>query len=124
MAALHHNKPPKLDLTAAHAKCAMLLPLSLSFAASKGLYALKGHWLGSGLCLIFLLVPSALSKCPNWCSQHGICTGPGDDAYCICEMGFQGDDCGIREFGGRELVEEVLGSAYGSPPRSLRYKFR
>ncbi|CAM9943915.1 unnamed protein product, partial [Hapterophycus canaliculatus] len=34
--------------------------------------------------------------CPNWCSQHGICTGPGDDAYCICEMGFQGDDCAIR----------------------------
>ncbi|CAN0301084.1 unnamed protein product, partial [Ectocarpus fasciculatus] len=38
-----------------------------------------------------------LAKCPNWCSQHGICTGPGDDAFCICEMGFQGDDCGTSE---------------------------
>ncbi|CAN0348582.1 unnamed protein product, partial [Phaeothamnion confervicola] len=34
--------------------------------------------------------------CPNWCSQHGICTGPHEDAFCICEMGFAGDGCGLR----------------------------
>eukprot|EP00903_Cladosiphon_okamuranus_P017553 g16167.t1 len=48
------------------------------------------------LLLVIQLAPAALAKCPNWCSQHGICTGPGDDAFCICEMGFQGDDCGTR----------------------------
>lgn len=53
---------------------------------------------GLWLILVLQLVAVALAKCPNWCSQHGVCTGPGDDAFCICEMGFQGDDCGISEF--------------------------
>lgn len=48
------------------------------------------------LLLTFLL--NALAKCPNWCSQRGICTGPGDDAFCVCEMGYLGDDCGTRKF--------------------------
>lgn len=54
------------------------------------------------VCGLFLLAlpPGALAKCPNWCSQSGICTGPGDDSFCICEMGFQGDDCGTRELRG------------------------
>ncbi|CAM9167242.1 unnamed protein product [Ectocarpus sp. 12 AP-2014] len=52
--------------------------------------------IGYGLFLLLVFVPVYLAKCPNWCSQHGICTGPGDDAFCICEMGFQGDDCGMR----------------------------
>lgn len=61
---------------------------------------------GSRLChALFILsvleatVPTALAKCPNYCSQRGVCTGPGDDAFCICEHGYQGDDCGIRECG-------------------------
>lgn len=53
---------------------------------------------GLWLLLVLQLVAVAVAKCPNWCSQHGVCTGPGDDAFCICEMGFQGDDCGISEF--------------------------
>lgn len=53
---------------------------------------------GLTLLLVLQLAPVALAKCPNWCSQHGICTGPGDDAFCICEMGFQGDDCATSEW--------------------------
>lgn len=55
-----------------------------------------------GLLLVHVLLLKfpliTLAKCPNWCSQRGICTGPDDDAFCVCEMGYQGDDCGTREF--------------------------
>lgn len=47
--------------------------------------------------VLILLPEKVFAKCPNWCSQHGVCTGPGDDAFCICEMGYQGDDCATRE---------------------------
>lgn len=53
------------------------------------------------LCIFALLIlqppQGTLAKCPNWCSRSGVCTGPGDDAFCICEMGYQGDDCATRE---------------------------
>ncbi|KAG5188017.1 hypothetical protein JKP88DRAFT_347960 [Tribonema minus] len=53
-----------------------------------------------GSCLLVVLVQlSALQaegKCPNWCSQHGICTGPEETDHCICEIGYVGDDCGTR----------------------------
>lgn len=57
-----------------------------------------GYRCGITLLLLLQLAHFALGKCPNWCSQHGICTGPGEDAFCICEMGYQGDDCGTSEF--------------------------
>ena len=31
--------------------------------------------------------------CENWCSQHGICTDPGPEGYCDCEVGYAGDGC-------------------------------
>ena len=33
------------------------------------------------------------ARCPNDCSQHGLCSGPGPDSYCICEGGYVNDDC-------------------------------
>ena len=37
----------------------------------------------------------AHAECPNWCSQMGICSGPGSDAHCICNPGHTGDDCSL-----------------------------
>jgi hypothetical protein len=56
------------------------------------------HHLPAGLCCLLLVsfLVEIWAKCPNWCSQHGICTGPNDDAICICEMGYEGADCGTR----------------------------
>lgn len=36
------------------------------------------------------------ASCPNWCSNHGLCTSPKDGGYCICENGYGGDDCSIH----------------------------
>jgi hypothetical protein len=33
------------------------------------------------------------AKCVNWCSQHGLCIGSGDEAYCDCEIGYSGAGC-------------------------------
>ncbi|CAM9302579.1 unnamed protein product [Ectocarpus fasciculatus] len=74
----------------------MVPPRPPNVAFRKVVRAVALQQLGYGLFLMLLFVPVYLAKCPNWCSQHGICTGPGDDAFCICEMGFQGDDCGTR----------------------------
>jgi hypothetical protein len=48
------------------------------------------------LLLLCAATPLINAGCPNWCSQHGICNGAGDDATCECEMGYVGDDCGTR----------------------------
>jgi hypothetical protein len=48
------------------------------------------------LLLLCAAAPLVNAGCPNWCSQHGICNGAGDDATCECEMGYLGDDCGTR----------------------------
>jgi hypothetical protein len=48
------------------------------------------------LLLLCAATPIVNAGCPNWCSQHGICNGAGDDATCECEMGYVGDDCGTR----------------------------
>eukprot|EP00614_Pseudopedinella_elastica_P032719 CAMPEP_0172619454 /NCGR_PEP_ID=MMETSP1068-20121228/93544_1 /TAXON_ID=35684 /ORGANISM="Pseudopedinella elastica, Strain CCMP716" /LENGTH=208 /DNA_ID=CAMNT_0013426215 /DNA_START=154 /DNA_END=777 /DNA_ORIENTATION=- len=42
------------------------------------------------------LLSTALAKCPNDCSQHGLCSGPGADAFCICEPGYGNEDCSVR----------------------------
>mmetsp|Transcript_18280 Transcript_18280/g.33979 ORF Transcript_18280/g.33979 Transcript_18280/m.33979 type:complete len:1162 (+) Transcript_18280:164-3649(+) len=43
---------------------------------------------------LLALITSVHAGCaPHWCSQHGLCSGPGDDAYCFCEYGFSGSDC-------------------------------
>ena len=71
--------------------------------------------------LLFLQVPrKALAKCPNWCSQKGICTGPGDDAFCICEMGHQGDDCGTRESLVQCTCTLLYSRTYGKKAASLQ----
>ncbi|GMH53759.1 hypothetical protein TrLO_g5373 [Triparma laevis f. longispina] len=51
---------------------------------------------GRGLLLLLALtIQSTVNAgcAPHWCSQHGLCSGPGDDAYCFCEYGFSGSDC-------------------------------
>ncbi|CBJ33559.1 conserved unknown protein [Ectocarpus siliculosus] len=74
----------------------MVVPRPPNVTFGRIVRAVALQQIGYGLFLILVFVPVYLAKCPNWCSQHGICTGPGDDAFCICEMGFQGDDCGTR----------------------------
>ena len=73
-----------------------------------------GYRCAIGLLLLLQLAPVARGKCPNWCSQHGICTGPGDDAFCICEMGFQGDDCATSELERYVEDPQILGTAKNS----------
>lgn len=47
--------------------------------------------------VILLLVTTGVwGKCKNDCSQHGLCSGPGTDAFCICEGGWFDDDCSRR----------------------------
>ena len=46
--------------------------------------------------VVLLIFKSVWSKCPNWCSSHGICTSPSEGGYCICENGYSGDDCSTR----------------------------
>ena len=89
-------RPPSLIATCSSLGTAVRLAMALHIAAGM---SLRPSSLVVAFCGILLLdlLPSAVGKCPNWCSQSGICTGPGDDAFCICEMGYQGDDCATRE---------------------------
>jgi hypothetical protein len=43
-----------------------------------------------------LLLWGTDARCLNDCSQHGLCSGPGPEGYCICEGGFLQDDCSQR----------------------------
>lgn len=45
------------------------------------------------LLLLFLLLDSTFSTCNNLCSLKGECTSEDSSGYCICNMGFAGDDC-------------------------------
>ena len=45
--------------------------------------------------LLLAVARLAHAECPNWCSQMGICSGPGSDAHCICNPGHTGDDCSL-----------------------------
>lgn len=80
-----------------------------------------------------LSLHTALAKCPNWCSQHGICTGPDEDAFCICEMGYGGDDCGIRlcpkgddplsKDQGYRTIRLITGAVKGTLSGALEFTF-
>lgn len=48
-----------------------------------------------------MAVWSCPQACLKDCSQHGECSGPGENAYCMCEPGYTGDACDIRELGAR-----------------------
>lgn len=43
--------------------------------------------------LLLLRWHAAEARCLNDCSQHGLCSGPGPEGYCICEGGYVQDDC-------------------------------
>ena len=62
--------------------------------SSKGIVnaAMSLPFLVSVLLWLFKL-PFSSSECVNWCSQHGLCSGPEEDAFCICEMGWTDDGC-------------------------------
>ena len=38
-----------------------------------------------------------IRRCENWCNQRGQCTSSGPDGECLCDMGYTGDDCGLRK---------------------------
>lgn len=43
--------------------------------------------------IFLMLLISTIYRCLNWCNQRGICTSPQEGGYCICNMGFTGEDC-------------------------------
>ncbi len=70
-------------------------PLYLGLYRSAIMRGFQWNLIGKGLVVLSFTIKT-WSLCPNWCSQHGICSGTTEDATCTCEYGYVGDGCEVR----------------------------
>ncbi len=71
-------------------------PLYLGLYGPSTMRGFPWNLIGKGLVVLLSLIGKTWSLCPNWCSQHGICSGTTEDATCTCEYGYTGDGCEVR----------------------------